>query len=186
MVLRSPLGLRKWRPQPSLAGTCLTVCSQKLSAAELLASSFIKSIAAPATSRIGAHLGELIDRGVDVHFAHESLDLASRGGRLSADIQAVVAADFIRNLKQEVRKGFYGRLKQGFYPLPAPTGYLDRGGGKAKEIDPRLGPLIRQTFDVYGEGRYSLDELRLEMHRRGLANRAGQAIFQECRQQNPA
>jgi site-specific DNA recombinase len=120
-----------------------------------------------------AHLGELIDRGVDVHFAHESLDLASRGGRLSADIQAVVAADFIRNLKQEVRKGFYGRLKQGLYPLPAPTGYLNRGGGKAKEIDPQMGPLIRQTFEVYGAGAHSLDELRVEMHRRGLANRAG-------------
>jgi len=44
-----------------------------------------------------AQLGDLIDVGVDVRFAHESLDLTSRGGRLSADIQAVVAADFIRN-----------------------------------------------------------------------------------------
>src|SRR5665213_2542087 len=51
-----------------------------------------------------ADLGDLIDRGVEVHFAHESLDLHSRGGRLSADIQAVVAADFIRNLRQEVKK----------------------------------------------------------------------------------
>ncbi len=67
-----------------------------------------------------ADLGELIDAGVEVHFANESLDLASRGGRLSADIQAVVAADFIRNLREETRKGFYGRLKQGLYPLPEP------------------------------------------------------------------
>jgi site-specific DNA recombinase len=34
-----------------------------------------------------AELGELIDRGIEVHFANESLDLQSRGGRLSADIQ---------------------------------------------------------------------------------------------------
>ena len=51
-------------------------------------------------------LGELIDRGIEVHFANESLDLHSRGGRLSADIQAVVAADYIRNLREETRKGF--------------------------------------------------------------------------------
>src|SRR5437764_928761 len=70
-----------------------------------------------------ADLAELIDRGTEVHFAHESLDLQSRGGRLSADIQAVVAADFIRNLRDEVRKGFMGRLRQGLYPLPAPHGY---------------------------------------------------------------
>ena len=120
-----------------------------------------------------AHLGELIDRGVEVHFAHESLDLASRGGRLSADIQAVVAADFIRNLRQEVRKGFYGRLKQGFYPLPAPAGYLNRGKAKVKEIDPVLGPLVRQTFELYGTGRHTLDSLRAEMNRRGLRVRTG-------------
>jgi len=53
-----------------------------------------------------ADLGELIDAGVEVHFATESLDLHTRGGRLSADIQAVVAADYIRNLREETRKGF--------------------------------------------------------------------------------
>jgi site-specific DNA recombinase len=60
-----------------------------------------------------ADLGELIDSDLEVHFANESLDLHSRGGRLSADIQAVVAADYIRNLREERIKGFYGRLKQG-------------------------------------------------------------------------
>src|SRR5688572_17639304 len=56
-----------------------------------------------------ADLGELIDQGIEVHFANESLDLHSRGGRLSADIQAVVASDYIRNLRDETRKGIYGR-----------------------------------------------------------------------------
>lgn len=58
-----------------------------------------------------AELGQLIDQGIEVHFCHESLDLQSRGGRLSADIQAVVAADFIRNLREETRKGITGRLR---------------------------------------------------------------------------
>jgi hypothetical protein len=40
-----------------------------------------------------------------VHFANDSLDLNTRGGRLSADIQAVVAADYIRNLREEAKKG---------------------------------------------------------------------------------
>jgi site-specific DNA recombinase len=55
-------------------------------------------------------------------------------------MQAVVAAHYVRNLREEVRKGFYGRLKQGFYPLKAPIGYLDCGGGKPKAIDPVAGP----------------------------------------------
>src|SRR5437867_7678272 len=111
-----------------------------------------------------ADLGELIDQGVEVYFANESLDLHSRGGRLSADIQAVVAADYIRNLREETRKGFYGRLKQGLYPLPAPPGYLDRGGGKVKEIDPVNGPLVRKGFELYATGRHTLETLTGEIH----------------------
>ncbi|HEV2560736.1 MAG TPA: recombinase family protein [Rhizomicrobium sp.] len=115
-----------------------------------------------------ADLGELIDRGIDVHFAHDALDLRSRGGRLSADIQAVVAADFIRNLREETRKGFYGRLKQGIYPLRAPIGYRDMGRGKPKEIDPVRGPHVRETFELYATGEWNFHTLQAEMHRRGL------------------
>lgn len=120
-----------------------------------------------------ADLGELIDVGVEVHFANESLDLNTRGGRLSADIQAVVASDYIRNLREETRKGFYGRLKQGFYPLNAPLGYLDCGGGKAKIPDPAVANHIRDAFALYATGDISLPHLVEEMYRRGMRNRRG-------------
>lgn len=120
-----------------------------------------------------ADLGELIDSGVDVHFAADALDLNSRGGRLSADIQAVVAADYIRNLREETRKGFYGRLKQGLYPIGAPLGYLDCGRGKPKTTDPVRAPLIAWAFSAYASGAYSLATLCAELHRRGLRNRRG-------------
>lgn len=123
-----------------------------------------------------ADLGELLDRGIDVRFANESLDLASRGGRLSADIQAVVAADFIRNLREETRKGMRGRLKQGLYPMPAPVGYVDRGKGKPKEPDPVMGPLVRRTFELYATERYTLETLLPELKRLGLRNRAGAPV----------
>jgi site-specific DNA recombinase len=120
-----------------------------------------------------ADLGALIDRGIEVHFAHESLDMQSRGGRLAADIQAVVAADYIRNLRDEVKKGFYGRLRQGLYPLPAPIGYRDQGRGLPKVPDPVMGPLVQHAFALYETGRYNLRTLGSEMHRRGLRNRRG-------------
>ena len=83
-----------------------------------------------------ARIGELADQGFDIRFATETLDFQSRGGRLSADIQAVIAADYIRNLREETRKGIEGRLKQGLYPFGAPIGYLDNGKGKPKTPDP--------------------------------------------------
>lgn len=123
-----------------------------------------------------ADLGELIDHGIDVHFVNESLDLTSRGGRLSADIQAVVAADYIRNLREETLKGFYGRLKQGLYPLGAPLGYLDRGKGNPKEIDPVKGPLVLKAFELYATGRYSLESLLAELTQMGLRNKRGNLL----------
>lgn len=124
-------------------------------------------------------IGELIDKGIDVRFAHESLDMQSRGGRLTADIQAVIAADYVRNLRDEVRKGYYGRLKQGFYPLAAPLGYLDQGKAKAKTHDPVKAPMVRQVFELYATGTVSLKELKSEMFARGLRNKRNGAVTVE-------
>lgn len=123
-----------------------------------------------------ADLGELIDRGTEVHFANEALDLTSRGGRLSADIQAVVAADFIRNLREETKKGFYGRLKQGVLPMPAPLGYADTGAGQPKRIDPKNGPLVRHLFELYASGRFNFAAMLIEARRIGLIGRFGKPL----------
>jgi hypothetical protein len=100
----------------------------------------------------------------------------SRGVRLTADIQAVVAADFIRNLRQETGKGFYGRLKQGLYPRWSPVGYLDQGGGNVKIPNPVSAPLVRHALELYASGRYNLKQLREEMIQLGLRNKKGTQI----------
>ena len=120
-----------------------------------------------------ADIGDLVDEGIEVHFAHETLDLKTRGGRLAADIQAAVSADYIRNLKQEIRKGQLGSLKQGLYPWEAPAGYRDMGKAQVKEIDELQGPLVKQMFELYATGNYSFHTLKAEMDRRGLRNRRG-------------
>lgn len=123
-----------------------------------------------------ADLGALIDSGIEVHFANEGLDLNSRGGRLSADIQAVVASDYIRNLREETKKGIYGRLRQGLYPFPAVIGYVDKGAGKPKEPHPVNAPLIRQAFELYATGQWGQIGLLQEMSRRGLRSKHGKPI----------
>ena len=120
-----------------------------------------------------ASLGELLDSGIDVRFAHDSLDMHARGGRLSADIQAVIAADYIRNLREETKKGFYGRLKQGFYPMRAPLGYLDQGAGKPKIPDPARALLVKEIFRLYATGEYSLEQLVAYLAEKGFRNRDG-------------
>ncbi len=120
-----------------------------------------------------AAIGELSDLGIEVFFATETLDFRSRGGRLTADIQAVIAADYIRNLREETIKGIRGRLKQGLYPFKAPIGYRDNGPGQPKTPDPQRAHLIKAAFKLYASGQYSFDALLSELDRRGLRTRQG-------------
>ncbi len=123
-----------------------------------------------------ADIGDLIDAGIEVRFAHDNLDLDTRGGRLTADIQAVIAADYIRNLREEVRKGIQGRLHQGIYPFKAPRGYLNRVGGKAKVPDPIYAPLVITAFRRYATGTYTLKKLAAELAIIGLTNQHGHPV----------
>lgn len=120
-----------------------------------------------------AIVGDLADSGIQIHFATETLDFQSRGGRLTADIQAVIASDYIRNLREEAMKGIRGRLKQGLLPFRAPIGYLDQGRGKPKVPDPAKAPLIREMFELYATGNHGIRSLHELMRLRGLKNLKG-------------
>ncbi|QJB68922.1 recombinase family protein [Parasphingorhabdus halotolerans] len=120
-----------------------------------------------------AKIGELIDSGIDVHTAVDSLDFRSRGGRLTAEIQAVIAADYVRNLREETLKGMNGRLKQGLYPFRAPIGYIDTGRGQAKTLDPERASLLQQAFELYATRQYSMKTLLPKLQAMGLTNRVG-------------
>lgn len=60
--------------------------------------------------------------------------------------------------------------------MQAPIGYLNRGSGKPKIPDPTKAPLIRQVFELYATGAYSLKALQKEMYARGLRNNSNGRI----------
>ncbi len=124
-----------------------------------------------------ARLSELIDSGVAVHFVQDDLDLQSRSGRLTADIQAILAADYIRNLREETCKGLRGRLAQGLYPFSAPLGYLDCGTGKVKRLDPERAAYVRKLFEMYVSGGYTLKTLAGRAAKDGFRNRQGRVLL---------
>lgn len=108
--------------------------------------------------------------GLQIHFVQESVNLLKDNDRLSADMQAVVASHYIRNLRQETIKGLYGRLKQGIYPFNAPIGYLNDGSGKPKIIDPIKGPLVKKIFRLYLTEQLGIIDLANYMYKEGLRN----------------
>lgn len=127
-----------------------------------------------------AEINDLLDNGLDVHVASEHVELRSNGSRLAADMEVLVAVHYIRNLRQEALKGIHGRLQQGILPNAAPIGYLNRGAGNPKEIDPIRGPLVRRLFELYSTGAYTLRELTPEAEQIGLRSRTSRPL---CLQQ---
>ncbi|HHG90312.1 MAG TPA: recombinase family protein [Devosia sp.] len=121
-------------------------------------------------------IDDVLQLGIKVYSAADNLDFGTRSGRLMADIQMALAADYSRNLSLEVKKGIYGRIKNGIYPFRAPIGYLDTGGGNLKAVDPAKAPLVRQVFDLYCTGDYSITSLTEEMRRRGLKGFGGRLV----------
>ena len=119
---------------------------------------------------------DLIELGIKVHFVQDSIDLETRGGRLTGDMLAAVAADYIRNLREETIKGLMGRLKQGLWPFGAPIGYRNHGKGKPKTIDPITGPLVRQAFELYATRTFTFRTLRRHLHTLGLHTPSGKPI----------
>ncbi|MFZ7093738.1 recombinase family protein [Primorskyibacter sp. 2E233] len=123
-----------------------------------------------------ALVSELPNMGVDIYFATETLDFRSRGGRLAANLQAVIAEDYIYNLREETIKGLNGRLKQGLYPFRAPIGYVDNGRGQPKTPCPVKAPMIKRAFDLYASGAHSLRTLLPELERMGLRNHSDKPV----------
>lgn len=121
-------------------------------------------------------LSMLADKGVSFYSAIDGIDIFEDSRRMLSDIEVVMAAGYIRDLKKEVKKGFYGRLKQGYYPMQAPIGYKDMGGGRKKTIDPIMGPLVQQVYELYCTRKYGFHDLVKEMHLRGLRNKWGSKV----------
>jgi len=119
---------------------------------------------------------KLADAGIEIHVATENLDFGTRGGRLSADIQAVFAADYSRNLSDEVRKGQRKQIDLGLYPFRSPIGYQSQGKAELKVPDPAYAPFIKLAFELYASGDYSLRSLQKEMARRGFKSKNGREV----------
>jgi len=62
-------------------------------------------------------------------------------------------------LGEEIKKANFAKLRRGEWPHQPPFGYKSVKGenGRAKHIpDPKTAPLVRQAFELFSTGNYSL------------------------------
>lgn len=116
--------------------------------------------------------------GREVHFVKENFVLNKNTRaheNLVWDMKVAVARFYTNNLSEEVKKGQKEKISQGWLPTKPPLGYQTVGekGHKIHVINEEKAPFIREMFELYSTGNYSLKALVAEMFRRGLRNKTG-------------
>lgn len=98
------------------------------------------------------------------------------GNALIASVEFGMANQYIRDLSTNVKRGNKTKLEKGELPGPAPIGYLDNLATKKKEIDSIKAPQIKQLFELYATGGYSLKQINSLMFEKGLRTKGGLKI----------
>jgi site-specific DNA recombinase len=121
------------------------------------------------------------DEERQVHLVKDSLVLHKNSRsqeKLNWGIRILFAKNYIDNLSEEVKKGLTEKLKQGWLPTKPPLGYKTIGdkGHKIHVIDEATAPLIRNMFELYATGEYSLKKLVEVTNKDGLRTRSGRKV----------
>jgi DNA invertase Pin-like site-specific DNA recombinase len=91
-------------------------------------------------------------------------------------IKVLMAKNYIDNLSEETRKGMQEKAEEGEFPAYAPLGYLHDKTNKTIELDPERAPIIRQMFQQYATGKFSIRRLEVQAARQGLTTRKGRRV----------
>ncbi len=128
------------------------------------------------TDRLYSNLKDWVtvdELDVEIHFVKENVVLsqASRSSeKFMHGIKVLMAKNYIDNLSEETRKGMTEKAEQGIYPSFAPLGYVnvESNGKRSIAPDPVLAPLVRQLFEWYATGLYSLLQISQKIREEGL------------------
>ena len=118
---------------------------------------------------------------LEIHLVKENTILSknsSSNTKFLHGVKVLMAKNYIDNLSEEVTKGLREKVSQGIYPQKAPVGYINtknEAGVKIIAIDPIKSVFIRQLFELYASGTYSIEQIRKMLFKAGLVNRKGKS-----------
>ncbi|OGZ67842.1 MAG: hypothetical protein A3D44_02910 [Candidatus Staskawiczbacteria bacterium RIFCSPHIGHO2_02_FULL_42_22] len=118
----------------------------------------------------------------EVHFIKENFIVnknTKAHENLVWDMKVAIARFYTKNLSEEVRKGQKEKLAQGGYPSQAKLGYKTVGekGRKTHVKDEPRASFVREIFELYSTGNYSVKALVEMMYKKGLRNSYGNKVL---------
>lgn len=119
---------------------------------------------------------KLIRRGVDVKFVTATYDDTSAGA-LHMDIDGMFAQHHSRVTREKVTNAMHKMRDDGIVVYIAPLGYLntgakyqDVGSTQHKPFDPVRAPIVKEIFEKYATGEWSMPDLAKWANEQGLKN----------------
>lgn len=114
---------------------------------------------------------------LDLHFIRENLTLnknSNSADLLRWDMGVMFARSYVLQLSDNVKRSREQKLKNGEWPGKAPIGYRNVAKNGSKDIGPdeERAPLIKEIFELYASGKYSMKGLAKVMKEKGLTNHA--------------
>jgi site-specific DNA recombinase len=119
---------------------------------------------------------QLIGMGIKLVSASENID-ETPAGRLMHGMLATFAEYYSNNLASEIKKGLHQKHQTGGTPFKPPIGYLPKreliGAQDIRTVieDPERAPLVREAFNLYATGNWTLHRLAEYLEARGLRSR---------------
>ena len=132
----------------------------------------IKTVLVEKTDRLYRNFKDYVtleDFDLEVHLVKENTVISKDSkshDKFIHGIKVLMAKNYIDNLSEEISKGLHEGLEQGFWPFRPPYGYV-RGTKKNLNIDKAKAIFIRQAFELFATGRYSLRKLSEKLFRDG-------------------
>ena len=118
---------------------------------------------------------ELLSNGVAVYFQNDNINTLDEDSELRLTIMSSLAQDESRKISSRVRFGHQQAIKKGTV-LGTDNMYGYRKANGKLTIDEEEAKFIRELFEMYGTGRFSMKQLEKHFYNKGIRNSKGKML----------
>lgn len=119
---------------------------------------------------------ELLSYGVCVLFQGDNINTIDEDSELRLTIMAGIAQDELRKLSSRIKFGHQQAIKKGVV-LGNGNIFGYRKADKRLYIDEEEAEMVRQVFELYATGNYSMRQIEIHLYDQGYRNRNGGKIM---------
>ena len=83
---------------------------------------------------------------------------------------------FVDSLAENTRRGLRQKVRRGEFPGLAPPGYLNDSRTKTIVIDKRIAPIIKELYEKFATGRYTLFDMAVFLSQHGMTTSGGKIM----------